>query len=164
MSRFLLTVLFTRLCMVIIKILIFTFVTQIQFDTRNPNYFPLAALSAKQSQAQRASPTSKWSSFINTRHLILPVLFKMMPWSSSKFKCRLGKGWVWRALSAGWDLPRMWADTEEPPAFPWEQCWDLHWPSQNRGDQTRPQRWKPSDPLQVPLESSWWSFPSYMRQ
>jgi len=42
MSRILLTVLFSHLCTVTTKILIFTFVTQIQFDTRNPNCLPLA--------------------------------------------------------------------------------------------------------------------------
>lgn len=87
MSRILLTVLFAHLCMVMIKILIFTFVTQMQFDTRSPNYFPLAV--HQQSQAQRASLTSKWSSLINIWHwkqcFNCPVLFKMKAWSSSRF-------------------------------------------------------------------------------
>lgn len=66
MSRILLTVLFAHLCRARIKILIFTFVTQMQFDTRSPNYFPLAV--HQQSQAQRASLPSKWSSLVNTWH------------------------------------------------------------------------------------------------
>lgn len=37
-------------------------------------------------------------------------------------------GWVWRAAAAGWDLPWLWADTKEHPAFPGEP-WHIKHPT-----------------------------------
>lgn len=167
MSRILLTVLFTHLSMLNIKNNNFHICDSDSVPHKKSKLFPPCSVSAKESQAQRVSPASKWCRVVNTwhlkQHLIFSVLLEMKPWLSNRFNA----GWEGMDLESSICWVRFASDVSwhrGPSCLPLRRMLGSVVTQPEPGTSNTPHGWQPADPLQVPLEMSGRSFPSCMRQ